>query len=187
VTPAPVPLVLVCLVGLRCAGKTTVGRILARELGWPFADLDESLAELWAREAGRSSAPHAGDLLATLGEPAFRELEARALKLLLTGTPPLVLATGGGCVETAACREELQRARTFWIRVEVPELRRRLAADPAPRPSLTGAAPAAELEVLATRRELHYRAVCEAELDGSEDPARVVARVIDRLRAADGS
>ena len=176
-----------CLVGLRCAGKSTVGRLLARELGWPFADLDQSLAELWAREAGLSSAPHAGDLLAELGEPAFRELEARALKGCLAGPPPLVLATGGGCVETSDCRELLREARTFWIRVELPELRRRLAADPAPRPSLTGATAADEFEVLAARREPHYRAVCEAELDGSGDPVRVAATIVDHLRAADES
>ncbi|MEE8468226.1 MAG: shikimate kinase [Planctomycetota bacterium] len=182
VTPAHV-----CLVGLRCAGKSTVGRILARELGWPFADLDQSLGELWAQEAGRSDAPHAGHLLATLGEPAFRELEARALTRCLASSPPLVLATGGGCVETPACREILLEARTFWIRVEIDELRRRLAADPAPRPSLTGATAVAEFEVLAARRGLHYRAVCEVELDGSLEPARVAAAIIHRLRACGGS
>ena len=184
-TVAPLVPAHVCLVGLRCAGKSTVGRLLARELGWPFVDLDESLAELWAEEAGGSSAPHAGELLAELGEPAFRELEVRALNRCLAGAPPLVLATGGGCVETSACRGVLNEARTFWIRVELPELRRRLAADPAPRPSITGATAADELEVLAARRDLHYGAVCEAELDGSGDPARVVAAIIDRLRASD--
>lgn len=184
---SPLPSAHLCLVGLRCAGKSTVGRLLARELGWPFADLDESLAELWAREGGRSNAPHAGDLLTTLGEPAFRELESRALALALSAAPPLVLATGGGCVETLACRELLRGARTFWIRVELPELRRRLAADSAPRPSLTGATAADELEVIAARREVHYRAVCQAELDGSADPARVSRTIIERLRACDES
>lgn len=177
----------VCLVGLRCAGKSTVGRILARELGWPFADLDESLSELWAEQAGQSHAPHAGQLLANLGEPAFRELEARTLTACLAAAPPLVLATGGGCVETPACRELLLEARTIWLRVEFDELRRRLAADPAPRPSLTGASPAEELEILAARRDLHYRAVCELELDGSMAPDRVAAAIIDSLRASAGS
>ena len=64
---------------------------------------------------------------------------------------------------------------------------RRLAADSAPRPSLTGATAVAELEVLAARRGLHYRAVCEAELDGSLEPARVAAAIIHRLRACGGS
>jgi len=177
----------VCLVGLRCAGKSTVGRLLAQKLGWPFADLDESLGELWAAQAGQSSAPHAGHLLSSLGEPAFRELEARALTHCLAEAPPLVLATGGGCVETAACREALLAARTFWLRVEPAELRRRLAADSAPRPSLTGDMAGAEFEVLAARRDRHYRAVCEAELDGSQDPVQVAAAIFDRVRGLGGS
>ena len=94
----------VCLVGLRCAGKSVVGACLARRLGVPFADLDRELAADWARTEGRSEAPEAGEILARIGEPPFRELEERTLARLIEAGGPLVLATGGGSIESRQSR-----------------------------------------------------------------------------------
>lgn len=173
----------VCLVGLRCSGKTTAGRALAAALGWPFADLDEALARLWAAEAAAEGVPAAGALLAQLGEPAFRALEARALAELLDGPRPIVVATGGGCVETPECRERLAAVRTLWLRAPVEVLQARMAVDPAPRPALLGGGdPAAELLALAARREPLYAAVSAAAVDAAAAPEVVVAELVARCR-----
>ena len=79
----------VVLIGLRCSGKTSVGRLVAEKLGWAFVDADE---ELVAR-AGRSIK----DIFDTDGEPAFRAIEKETLADLCT-RKGLVLAAGGGAV-----------------------------------------------------------------------------------------
>src|SRR5271169_3176128 len=86
------PLKLVCLAGFMGCGKTTVGRLLAQQLGWRFVDLDE-------RIENQAGLPIAG-IFDRLGEPAFRKLEhaelTRALGEAVEATVPAVLALGGG-------------------------------------------------------------------------------------------
>lgn len=86
----------VVLVGLPGVGKTTVGRALARELGVAFVDLDDAVRS----RCGAGPAT----LLRTRGEPAFRALETEALGSVLAADDPMVLATGGGTVESDAAR-----------------------------------------------------------------------------------
>ena len=81
------------LVGFMGAGKSTVGRALARRLRWPFVDLD--------REIEHRAGASIEDLIAHRGEAAFRGLEHEALARLAEG-PRAVVATGGG----AFCRHE---------------------------------------------------------------------------------
>jgi shikimate kinase len=160
----------VALIGLRCAGKSSVGRALARLLGWTFVDLDEALAELDGR--GRS----AGDLLAELGEPDFRALEARALSAVLEPGAELVLATGGGAVLRAENRALLaRRCRCVWLEAPLSVLATRLQQDSARRPSLTGLDASAELELLAAERRAHYEELAELVLDSSSADAEALA------------
>ncbi len=70
------------------SGKTTLGRKLARRLSWPFIDLDAYIE----RAEGRSIA----ELFEAFGEPAFRQMEGRALRRVVAEHPRLLLATGGG-------------------------------------------------------------------------------------------
>jgi len=83
---------LVCLAGFMGCGKTTVGRLLAQQLGWRFVDLDERIEQ----QAGLSIA----EIFERLGESAFRKLEnvelARALGEAASAAIPAVLALGGG-------------------------------------------------------------------------------------------
>jgi len=140
----------IALVGLRGSGKTTVGALLARELGREFVDLD---LEIERQHPGE----RAGEILARVGEAAFRELEARALSEVLARNGPLVLACGGGVVVSEQNRARLRgSAWVVWLEAPVEELSRRLAGDPTPRPALTSAAPGS-VEELAALRDARQR------------------------------
>lgn len=88
----------IVLTGFMGSGKSTIGLKLAEQLGWRFVDLD-SLIE---QRDGRT-VPH---IFAESGEPAFRALESEALTSLLAERQ-IVLALGGGALETPANREAL--------------------------------------------------------------------------------
>lgn len=89
----------IVLTGFMGAGKSTVGPRLARELGWIFIDLDDEIV----REEQRSIA----DIFLDSGEAYFREAEHRALIAALQ-RKNIVLALGGGAVESAANRQKLE-------------------------------------------------------------------------------
>ena len=171
---------IVCLVGLRCAGKSTVGVALAQALGWPFTDLDVQLVQAWNEDAA-TPITSAGELLASKGEATFRALEERVLLGLLEAGGPRVIATGGGCIESSACREGLGRVRTFWLDAPVEVLAARLRRDGTQRPSLTGGDPAEELGLLAERRRSHYSEVSECSLDAARPPEGLTRELADLL------
>ena len=171
-----------CLIGLRCSGKTQVGRELARRRGWEFGDLDDELLAL-ARESDTFDS--VGDVLARLGQPAFRALESDVLARALARPGPRVLATGGGVVEREANRELLAGVTCVWLRAEPEVLRARMRADPSPRPPLIGTGTDAdsldEIEALLQRREPWYRAVATLEIDAN---AGSPSALCTRLEAA---
>lgn len=92
-------------------GKSTVGRLLAHELGWPFTDLDEDIE---TRE-GVSIA----DIFEKRGEPEFRSIEKKALERCvnhIAGGRPMVLALGGGAFGDKSTRELLEtNGVTIWL------------------------------------------------------------------------
>jgi shikimate kinase len=101
----------IVLTGFMGSGKTTVGPLVARHLGWKFVDADD----LIAAEAG-CTIP---ELFRREGEAAFRERE-RAVIAQLAGGDKLVLALGGGAIETAATRDLLLGARgTLLVHLEI--------------------------------------------------------------------
>lgn len=97
----------VAIVGYMGSGKTTVGRVLARRLGWEFVDLDRRISE----NAGLTIP----EIFAEHGEGHFRDLEHLALRDALAGTPERVVACGGGAVLRPENRRVLGKARTIFL------------------------------------------------------------------------
>lgn len=164
------------LMGLRGSGKSTLGRRLAAMLdaapGRGFVDLDD----ITPRVLGQATA---ADALRVLGEAAFRAGEAKALaapEVIAAG----VVALGGGTPTGKASLEILNQrrmsgARLIYLRAEGATLRRRLAAtNLTQRPSLTGADPLVEIEVVFARRDPLYLEIADevVQVDAmSEDQA----------------
>jgi XRE family aerobic/anaerobic benzoate catabolism transcriptional regulator len=99
----------VSLLGLRGAGKTTIGKRLAKKLHVPFVELDERIEQV-------SGLP-LGEMFRLHGEAYYRRLEREALERLLHDEGPLVLATGGGLVTAPESYARLrQRTVTVWLR-----------------------------------------------------------------------
>ena len=172
---------IISLIGPRCCGKTSVGRRLSELLEIGFIDLDAKLVELHAKESGTTE-PGPGAVLESLGEPAFRQLEARALRQALATKTACVLATGGGVVELGAHRR-LLRERTNCVRLVAATelLKQRLANDPTPRPALMGDDAVAEIAALVERREPLYAETSHITIDCGEDSVDVLAHRIQTI------
>lgn len=136
------------LVGMMGAGKTSVGRRLARLLAAPFRDSDAEIE----KAAGMSVA----EVFARYGEPHFRQGERRVIERLLRIRPPAVIATGGGAFIEPATREAIRAASlTVWLRADLDLLWERVRGRPG-RPLLDRPDPQAALaEIDARRRPLY--------------------------------
>jgi len=136
----------VFLIGFMGAGKTTVGRHLARLLGWDFLDLDERIVA--------NERLGIAQIFAVKGEAYFRRLETEILASL-PGRARLVVACGGGTYAHDESRRLIDHlGRAVWIRLPLEVALRRCAGD-AGRPLLKTAAQADELY---RRRLPSYRA-----------------------------
>src|SRR5262249_19102129 len=104
----------IALLGLRGAGKTTIGRRLAHQLKVPFVELDRRIEEA----AGLTLA----EIFALHGEEYYRRLERETLERILSDGRPVVLATGGGLVASAETYALLRRqALTVWLRADAAD------------------------------------------------------------------
>jgi shikimate kinase len=163
------------LVGMMGAGKTTVGKRLARHLGWDFVDAD--------RELEARLGVGIPTIFALEGEAGFRRREA-ALIDELTRRERLVLATGGGVVLDPANRDALaSRGTVVYLRASVGDLWHRLRRDRL-RPLLQTPDPRARIEQLVLEREPLYRQIADLVVDTGRQPVEtVVAAIVRRLPA----
>lgn len=165
----------IALVGLMGAGKSTVGRCLAKCLQHNFLDSDAEVE----RRAGLS----VSDLFKQRGEPFFRRLEAEALAALASQRR-VVLATGGGAVLSATNRAVLQRCGVVvYLRVSLDHALCRIGVGSS-RPLLRDGDPSAILSRLLAEREPLYRAVADYEVDGGGTATAVAESILEQLGMA---
>jgi shikimate kinase len=164
----------IVLVGLMGAGKSTVGKRLAKRLGLPFVDADE--------EIERAADHRISEIFDRFGEPAFRDGERRVIARLVEG-PRKVIATGGGAFMNDATRALiLERCTAVWLDADVATLSARVARRNT-RPLLTGRDPKEVLEELAARRNPVY---AKAHLRVPTEPVpheEMVDRIVKALDA----
>jgi len=163
------------LVGMMGAGKTTIGKGLARALNREFIDLDH---ELEARCGVRIPV-----IFEIEGEQGFRKRECQVLDDC-TVKPNIVMATGGGAVLAEENRLALQsRGIVLYLRASVEELYRRTSRD-RNRPLLATPDPKATLRALLEHREPLYASVADIVVDtGMTSVSQLVAQIVERLRA----
>ncbi|MGC6512069.1 MAG: shikimate kinase [Parvibaculales bacterium] len=138
----------VVLVGMMGSGKSSIGRLLADELGVTFKDADT--------EIEAAAAMSIAEIFETHGEAYFRDGERRVIERLLAD-PPHILATGGGAFCTADTRSLIkQTACSVWLNVEIQELVRRVNKRPGKRPLLNKGDPETILSDLLAQRRADY-------------------------------
>ncbi len=151
---------LVALVGLRGAGKSTIGRAVARELGVPFFELD-TLVE----QAAGLSLP---GIFSLHGEAYYRRLAREVLTRFLAETEAGVLATGGGLVlDREAWRLLQKRCRTVWLQATPEDHWQRVLDQGDERPSAASPHAREDLRALLKAREPLY-AQADVALDTSK-------------------
>ena len=168
----------VVLIGMMGSGKTSVGRRLAKRLGWPFQDAD------WAIEdaAGTTIA----NIFAEIGEAAFRRSERQVIARLLNQGTSQVLALGGGSFIAQETRQLIRkRAISVWLNADLDTLVRRTGRR-TDRPLLAGGNPRDTLRRLLVERRAAY---AEADIvvdSGQGTLGDVVERTLAALRTLRG-
>jgi shikimate kinase len=158
------------LVGFMGSGKSEVGRLLADELGWSFADIDEDIE----KAQGVSIA----EIFDNRGEQAFREMEQEALRKRVREVEcgkPMVLALGGGAFVDPANRKLLEeRGVTVWLDCPFPRITTRVASQ-THRPLARD--PEKFQQLFDDRRGVYSKAEHRIEAD-TDDPAAIVAEIL---------
>ncbi|MGB6534482.1 MAG: helix-turn-helix transcriptional regulator [Xanthobacteraceae bacterium] len=150
----------IALVGLRGAGKSTLGRRLAQHLGWPFIELDRLVEEDYG-----ASIP---DLMEMAGTATFRRHERSALARVIAGHEAAIVTTAGGIVADAETYALLlRRTHTVWIKARPEEHMSRVMAQGDFRPMAENRQAMADLvAILDARRADYARAQAEVETSG---------------------
>lgn len=149
----------IALVGLRGAGKSTLGQRLAQAIEAPFIELD--------REVEREAGAPLGEVFSMYGQDGFRRFERRALERVLAGGPRAVIAAGGSLVtDPQTWRLLRERCYCVWLKASPEEHMQRVMAQGDTRPFRGSAAALEEIRrLLADRDELYARA--DAVIDTS--------------------
>jgi len=163
----------IALIGLRGAGKSTLGRKLAQMLGVPFVELDQEVE----KEAGA----RLGEVFAMYGQDAFRRFERRALERVLNQHERAVIAAGGGLVTDPETYEMLiERCFCIWLKASPEEHMARVIAQGDMRPFKGRSAALDEIRrLLADRDPLYGRAPATVQTSG-----RTLKQSLNEIRKA---
>ena len=159
----------IALTGMMAAGKTVVGRRLARVLGWSFLDLDAVI------EAGEGLAVR--EIFASRGEPYFREREKAALERVLNGAGQVIALGGGAVVDGDNLRLLKERSLLIWLKVSPRTVFNRTGGSD-DRPLLQGPDRLKRIRELSEQREgIYAEAHLAVETDGL-----TVDQVVQRIQ-----
>ncbi len=160
----------IALLGVRGAGKSTVGAALAKRLGLAFVEID--------REIELAAGLPLGEVFALHGEAYYRRIEREVLTRLVAAPPGTILATGGSIVNDPTNYALLRsRCRTVWLRARAEDHWNRVVAQGDRRPMADSPHAFAELRaLLAAREKLYARADHAIDTTG-----RPVAAVVSEL------
>jgi XRE family aerobic/anaerobic benzoate catabolism transcriptional regulator len=173
------------LIGLRGAGKSTLGKLAGDALGLPFVELN--------KEIEAASDMPVSEVMALYGQEGYRELEAEALKRVGAKHDKMILAVAGGIVaESTTYALLLQRFHTIWVHTSPSEYMQRVRAQGDVRPMEGNPAAMTQLKnLLDTRTPLYERA--DAQINTSNRPVKAslkdLLRIIEKrhfLGALDG-
>jgi XRE family aerobic/anaerobic benzoate catabolism transcriptional regulator len=150
----------IALIGLRGAGKSTLGKLLAKKIGWSFVELNKEIEA----QNGLSVA----EIIALYGQEGFRRMEQSALGQLLARKELMVLATGGGIVsEPLTFDLILSSFYTIWLKAEPEEHMARVRRQGDLRPMADDRSAMAELRnILLSREPLYARASAVVDTAG---------------------
>ncbi|MBO1067388.1 MULTISPECIES: shikimate kinase [Nostocales] len=157
------------LIGMMGVGKTTVGKLLAEEIGYRFVDTDEVIV----KAAGKSI----NEIFAENGEAEFRQLEGDVLAQVCAYTK-LVVATGGGIVIRQQNWSYLHHGLIIWLDAPIQIILQRLAADDT-RPLLQDADMESKLRSLLEQRQPMYsQADLHITISATETPEEIATRIL---------
>ncbi len=166
------------LIGLRGAGKSTLGRGLAEKLGCPFIELNRIIEQ----EYGGSI----GEILALSGQPAFRRYERRCLEQVLAQHEAAVIATAGGIVsESATFAYLLENTHTVWLRARPEEHMARVIDQGDLRPMARNEEAMEDLKAILAAREPDYRRAGLTFETSDKDVKNAVSELAAALKEAD--
>lgn len=153
----------IVLVGPMGAGKSRLGRRLGHVLGLPFVDSDD--------EVERAAGMRIPEIFETLGEPAFRDGEARVIRRLLDHGAQVISTGGGAIMRTETADMIWARSISIWIRADLAILAAR-TRNGRPRPLLAGRDPEQVLQELSLIRDpIYARAMIQVDTGSGDDDA----------------
>lgn len=163
----------IALIGLRGAGKSTLGRLVAADLGMPFVELNDEIAKM----SGLSVA----ELFNLYGQEGYRRLERRCLQQVVDSQDKVVLATGGGIVADPATFDLLLATfYSVWLRAAPEEHMERVRAQGDLRPMAGNPEAMEELKLILSSREALYSRA-DSQLDTSGQVVESSGRALSLL------
>lgn len=168
----------IVLTGYRGTGKTTVGKLLAQRLSWPFIDTDPLIEQ----RAGLAIA----EIFSRFGEPHFRDLESQIIADLDETANAVISAGGGAILREQNVRHLRAGSLVVWLTAAPESLHQRICQDATTaqrRPHLTALASLDEIRHLLAVREPLYRAAADIQIDTeTRSTQEIAAAILAELR-----